>query len=470
MENQQSIICKFCGKKFIPNKWKTGQYSVHQKYCQDCVTYNKLEKINICPVCNKSFVIKRKNINDHWPYQVYCSLSCAETVEVDVTCPVCNQTFKSGVTKDNKIKHKYCSENCARTVTKTKICKCCGKSFDCPSTIDGRFSRMYCNVCRPVEKQTKTKHTCQEKYGVDYPCLTKQCIDSNIQAKSKINEEFIKQLESNNVSVIPEKQLGNYYYDLFIPETKTLIEINPTVTHTIDSHIPQFKSKFLNYHLNKTNFALNAGFSCINVWDWDDISKVIQNILPNKHRLYARNLKIEEIDKQTANVFIDKYHLQNSCRNNTINLGLYNDNQLVQVMTFGKPRYNKNYQYELLRLCSHSNYIIIGGAEKLFKHFINNYNPESVISYCDVSKFNGSVYYRLCFKLLRQSIPQIIWNKPNSKEHITDNLLRQRGFDQLFGTNYGKGTDNKLLMLNHGWLPICDCGQKLFVWLRKESK
>ena len=26
---------------------------------------------------------------------------------------------------------------------------------------------------------------------------------------------------------------------------------------------------------------------------------------------------------------------------------------------------------------------------------------------------------------------------------IIDNLLRQRGFDQLFGTNYGKGTSNE---------------------------
>ena len=66
-------------------------------------------------------------------------------------------------------------------------------------------------------------------------------------------------------------------------------------------------------------------------------------------------------------------------------------------------------------------------------------------------------------------MPQTIWNKPNSKEHITDNLLRQRGFDQLFGTSYGKNTDNRSLMLKHGWLPVCDCGQKVFIWSRKES-
>lgn len=47
-----------------------------------------------------------------------------------------------------------------------------------------------------------------------------------------------------------------------------------------------------------------------------------------------------------------------------------------------------------------------------------------------------------------------------SKKHITDNLLRQQGFDRLFGTSYGKGTSNEQLMLDAGFLEIYDCGQK----------
>ena len=61
-------------------------------------------------------------------------------------------------------------------------------------------------------------------------------------------------------------------------------------------------------------------------------------------------------------------------------------------MTFGKPRYNNKYQWELLRLCTQPKYRVVGGASKLFQYFIKIYNPESIISYCDRSKFNGSVY------------------------------------------------------------------------------
>lgn len=131
-------------------------------------------------------------------------------------------------------------------------------------------------------------------------------------------------------------------------------------------------------------------------------------------------------------------------------------------MTFGKPRYNKNYQWELLRLCSHFKYNIVGGASKIFSYFVQTYKPESIISYCDYSKFSGKVYERLGFNLVLVNKPQKNWSK--NKTRITDSLLRQRGYDQLFKTNFGKGSSNEQLMLDSGWKPVCDCGQATYVW------
>ena len=152
--------------------------------------------------------------------------------------------------------------------------------------------------------------------------------------------------------------------------------------------------------MEKTKLALENNYKCIHVWQWDDWDKIL-SLIKEKQKLYARKLDLKEISKQDANSFLNKYHIQNSCKNNKINIGLLENNQLVQVMTFGKPRYNKNYEWELLRLCSCSNYIIIGGAERLFKYFIKSYNPRSIISYCDISKFTGDVYERLGFKIKR---------------------------------------------------------------------
>lgn len=116
---------------------------------------------------------------------------------------------------------------------------------------------------------------------------------------------------------------------------------------------------------------------------------------------------------------------------------------------------------------SHKDYKIVGGSEKLFKHFINTYNIKSVISYCDASKFNGDVYKRLVFEQYKSIRPSKHWYNIKTEQHITDNLLRQRGFDQLFNTNYGKGTSNEELMLEHDFLPIYDCGQITFIYKKK---
>ena len=134
-------------------------------------------------------------------------------------------------------------------------------------------------------------------------------------------------------------------------------------------------------------------------------------------------------------------------------------------MSFGASRFDKMYQIELLRLCSHSSYVVVGGAQKLFLHALaDNPNWMSIISYCDLAKFAGDVYYKLGMKKERITPPQIVWSK--GKQKITSMLLRQRGYDQIFKTNYGKGTSNEQLMLENGWLPVYDCGQAVFVYER----
>ena len=274
---------------------------------------------------------------------------------------------------------------------------------------------------------------------------------------SKTNRDIAKKLNITNY----EKFVGGYSYDLY-KEPNTLIEINPTYTHNCAKgtyYTDKHRDKL--YHKNKTMTAIKNGYRCIHIWDWDDIDK-IQYLIQDKIKIYARKLEVKEVSLSDTDEFLNKYHLQNTCKGQDIRLGLYLDNELIQIITFGKPRYNKKCQYELLRLCTKPEYYVIGGSEKLFNHFINMYKPVSIVSYCDYSKFTGDVYYKLGFKCVNKGTPSKHWCK--GTKHITDNLLRQRGYDQLFSTNYGKGTSNEELMLNSGWLPVYDCGQLTFIW------
>lgn len=101
----------------------------------------------------------------------------------------------------------------------------------------------------------------------------------------------------------------------------------------------------------------------------------------------------------------------------------------------------------------------------MMEAFIEEVTPKSILSYCDLAKFTGSVYINLGFQHVRNTPPQVVWSK--GARNITANHLRKHGYDQLFGTNFGKGTSNEELMLNDGWLPVYDCGQAVYVWLSR---
>lgn len=326
------------------------------------------------------------------------------------------------------------------------------------------------NVFKLPEVQEKIKQTNLEKYGTMYPVTLFSYL--NNKTISKINKRFYDKLLELGCNAELEKSVGNKAYDICVD--KTLIEINPTYTHnsTVGPFIwgSKREPKSTTYHLEKTQTALANGYSCIHVWDWDDYDKIINHFKPKK-TLYARNLEVRIVPNDVSRKFLNDYHFQGSCNNQQIKLGLYKDDDLIQMMTFGKPRYNKHFEYELLRLCTNEDYIVVGGANKLFKYFIDSYNPVSIISYCDLSKFNGSVYTNLGFDLQSTSAPTRHWFNINTGRHITENLLNQRGFSQLHGDNdyklYKKGDSNEQLMLENGYYEVYDCGQASYVWKKK---
>lgn len=325
------------------------------------------------------------------------------------------------------------------------------------------------NIMYLDKYKSKYKTSMMKKYGVTSGFLTENAVNSHKQGtKSNINNQFVDFISAyTNLSIKQEKSVIKYIYDILIGD-KTLIDINPTVTHNTFISYPyrigvvkENKPVDRNYHRDRAILANDNGYNLISVFDWDNWKKIAY-LVQDKQTLYARNLEIREVPLKDTNEFLNKYHLQNTCYGQLIRYGLYKDDELMEIMTFGKPRYNKNHEWELLRLCSHKDFKVVGGAEKLFKHFLEMQSPNSIISYCDYSKFSGDVYNRLGFKQKGNPKPSKHWSR--GEEHVTDNLLRQRGYDQLFNANYGKGTSNEQLMLENGWLPIYDCGQLVFIW------
>ena len=312
-------------------------------------------------------------------------------------------------------------------------------------------------ACKLDEFKQKVVDTNRERYGVDYTCLI---YSGKLRGNdSSYNRSFAELLDDNGIKYEREFLLQKYSYDFKVGET--LIEINPTATHNTHFN-PYGKNRIdANYHRDKSKLARDSGYTVIHVFGWDDVDKVVQ-LLKFRVTAYARKCDVKVVSEIDTNNYLDMYHLQGTCRWQKIRLGLYHDNQLVSLMTFGKSRFNKNCEYELLRYCSHYN--VVGGAEKLFNHFIKEYKPSSIVSYCDTSKFSGKVYDTLGFTHVKTNSPRKHWYSTKEKRHITDGLLLSQGYDRLFKENHGKGTSNEELILNRGYLPVYDCGQATYIW------
>lgn len=305
----------------------------------------------------------------------------------------------------------------------------------------------------------KYSNTILSKYGVPYYCMTDDCKSAQGNIISSVNRYIGRKLSDLGLRYEFEYKIDAMSYDIHIVDTNILLEIDPTYTHNAIGNHWNSRGISSDYHLTKTQLAAENGYRCIHIFDWDNPDKVL-SLLKSKQVVYGRHCEVVVLSQSDVAPFLTSYHLQGTCRGQEVCLGLLYDDMLVEVMTFGKPRYNKNYKWELLRLCTHTDFQIVGGANRLYRYFLRNYSPTSILSYCDKSKFVGKVYENLGFNYIRDTEPQKVWSKGSKK--ITDNLLRQRGYDQLFGTSYGKGASNNELMIQNGWLPVYDCGQATY--------
>ena len=475
-------ICKCCGKEFETN-------SPQKLFCNR-------EHYLPCPVCGKPVLKKDRDFTR--PAQC-CSSKCAHIKRRgnfrQRKCAICGDMFTptSGInTICSKEHHMVCSI-CGKDMIVTpemwhdKIDTC---SRECAKEKVRRFYREKYGVDHPMQSKEVQEHfkkamkdkygvehalqlkrfledaqeTNLEKYGTKYACLRPECSSkSPVPIVSAENKRIGKLLTNMNLEVEYEKIVDSRAFDIYLPKYETLIEIDPTYTHnSLYNHWNSPLSR--DYHQKKTQVASENGYRCVHIFEWDDIPKII-NRFQDSLTIGARQCKLKNVDTTTCNQFLRKYHIQGSVYGQKYILGLYYNNELVQVMSFGKARYDKSYDAELLRLCSKWGVHITGGAARMFKKALKD-NPQwkSIISYCDLAKFTGEVYPRLGMKLVRTTPPQEIWSKGTDK--ITATLLRQRGFDQLFGTNFGKGTSNEQLMIDDEWLPVYDCGQAVYEYRR----
>jgi hypothetical protein len=107
-------------------------------------------------------------------------------------------------------------------------------------------------------------------------------------------------------------------------------------------------------------------------------------------------------------------------------------------------------------------YGIVGGAEKLFKYFIKNYNPNNIITYSDRRYFNGDIYKKIGFEFIEYTNPNYYYTRDylflesrlKYQKHKLKNILE----------NYDDSLTEFENMKNNKYDRIWDCGNSKFIW------
>jgi len=274
---------------------------------------------------------------------------------------------------------------------------------------------------------------------------TKELLDINVPnktTKSKIEKEiseFIPGSRVNDRYTIQPKEI-----DVYSEKYKLGIEYDGLMWHSFGiSSYRQFnnyesENTDKNKHIEKTELCEAKGIQLFHIFEneWLNSKKsiwvsMIHNKLHKSTRVHARKCYIQEIPDKTSKEFLDQNHLEGYAKSD-INIGLFYNNELYQVMTFKR---NQN-EYELLRFCSRINHVVVGGLSKLLKYFEQNYKPESIISYANRRWSQGRVYEIMGFSLKTIVKPRYFYfNNKNILEKETKNMYL-KGYRKIYDCGY----------------------------------
>lgn len=265
--------------------------------------------------------------------------------------------------------------------------------------------------------------------------------------------------------------------DIYLPDYKIGIEYNGNYWHS-------YPVKDMKYHQDKSIQAAKVGIRLIHIfeYEWKDskIQEKIKNYLydivksDSIDRVYARNTVVSEISPAEQYKFQDKYHLQGRATA-SIHLGIYQDTDkdkkdLLGIMTFGKPRFNSQYEYELVRMCFKPKVSVVGGAQKMFKHFLNTYKPKQILTYSDTSKFTGGVYKQMGMRVIQDNpmtVPNYVWVRPQDSSFLSRyQTTKQKLIDSGLGSD--DQTENDIMTWS-GYVKVYDCGQLKYEYINEEG-
>jgi len=286
-------------------------------------------------------------------------------------------------------------------------------------------------------------------------------------AQSSLSEHTIVEMCKKHFKIIYERSrnlIPPYEIDVFIPELKLGIEFNGLYWH---SEVGGNKDR--EYHQNKLLLALQNNIQLIQIFEdeFRDKQDIVESIIINKFgknqsKIFARKCQIFSVYPEDARRFYFDNHIQGFI--NGQHLGLFYNEEIVSMITFGTPRFETLHETEIYRFCNKINTSVIGGLSRLVKAMILATNTKSIVTYADARYGLGLGYAKCGFKFVGTTSPGYYYmkyyNDRISRNQFQKHLLKDKlkEFDPAL-------TEWENMQLN-GYDRIWDCGNFVYEYLR----
>lgn len=211
---------------------------------------------------------------------------------------------------------------------------------------------------------------------------------------------------------------------LFLPE-KNLVFHCITLDFMVDD---------VCFFQNLTNHYAQKNIKLVHIWEdiWQTKRAIVESRLLSNfgktETIPARLTQVRRIDKKIMDKFLTDNHLQGAV-NAKLKYGLFlpkryfrilkdeqnasnSEELLVAVATFSNAknivREDKIFRsYELIRFANLKNFTVVGGLNKLLKNFIEEQNPDDIMTYSDSDWSDGMNYEKIGFERIEQTPPLI---------------------------------------------------------------
>lgn len=219
--------------------------------------------------------------------------------------------------------------------------------------------------------------------------------------------------------------------------------------------------------VSPNNQDFKEGF--INVWTFiaDKNPALVESMRNVKaglaEKIPARKCSCVELEVKPARDFLIQNHLMGYA-SSAYKYGLMFNDELVMVITVCHSRYDRKAEYEIIRLASKQNTVIVGGASKLLNFIKQQLIPTSILSYSDNMLGDGNVYANLGFSFDGETQVGYFWykdgetiNRTSTQKHKLNKLFPHLSDDEI------KNKTENQIMTEFGFIKIKNMGNKRWI-------